>query len=202
VADGFTFFLAAFANKELKKDSYTLTIIMTVLIGEAKTEKEAKCTLRKDATAQTQASFDCKVEISESEKNQINFNDPEAIKLSTDNPNIGGISINEMLSPLETDKAIEEVIALLANGTLTDLAYCIDYSLEGNADIKPPATLEITSLISYKVDGKVEKCRNGQLLFKGIFSEEITEEMIFDLFLSFPALSLKCKVDKAKKKMK
>ena len=46
--NGFTFFLAAFANKNLKKDDYILTTKMNVNIGGIITEKEAKCTLRKD----------------------------------------------------------------------------------------------------------------------------------------------------------
>ena len=154
--------------------------------------------MRKDVPPQTQASFDCKVQLSENEKNQIKFDDLEAIKISTNNPSIGGISMDEMLSPLETDKAIEEANALRARGILTDLGDCIDYSLEENIDIRPPPSFEIVSLINRVVQGKGEKCKNGKLSFKGKFSSEITEETTFDLPLSFPQSSIKCTVNEAK----
>jgi hypothetical protein len=203
VSDGFTFFLAAFANSGLRKSSYTLTINITVLIGEVKKEKEAKCSLRKDVAAQKQASFDCKVELSRDEKRQIKFDDPEAIKISTDNPDIGGISKDEILSPLKTDKAIEEAKVLRAKGILTELGDCIDYSLEENIVKEPPPSFEIISLISRNVkrQGKetVEKCQNGKLSFKGKFSKKIDQEITFDLPLSFPQSLIKCTVNKAEK---
>ena len=44
-----------------------------------------------------------------------------------------------------------------------------------------------------------EKNAEMVLLFKGKFSETINEEMTFDLPLSFPISTVKCKVDKAEK---
>ena len=199
-SNGFTFFLAAFANKDLKKDDYTLTLKMDVDIGGIKTEKEAKCTLRKDVELkegkQVQASLYCSVDLSENEKRQIKFDDPEAIKISINNPDISGINEDEMLSPLETDKAIELANDLRAIGALTDLGECIDFSLEENIDTISIPSFEIISLISRQIGDKREKCRNGIMIFSGKFSSKITEETTFDLPLSFPQISIKCIVPK------
>ena len=198
--NGFTFFFAAIANTGLKKDDYTLKMKMSLKIGEYKIEKEAKCSLRKNVELeegkQAQASFDCQVDLSESEKSQINFDDPEAIKISTDNPDICGINEKEMLSPLETDRAIKESNTLRERGALTDFGECIDYSLEENMEIKSLPSFTIISLMPLVENGKKERCRNGKLLFLASFSTEITEDITFDLPLSFPSTTIKCTTER------
>ena len=196
--NGFSFFFAAFTSENINA-GYELPMKMVVLIGERKKEKEAICKLRNNVQAsngkQVQASFDCEVKLEESEYKQINFANSEAIKVSSDNEGIGGVNgDNEMLSPLATDKAINETYAKrAANETITDLAECLDFSLEENMNKEPPS-LEIKSIENM---GNKDVCSDGKLTFKGSFSSEITETFTFDLPLSFPSSSLRCTVQKA-----
>ena len=204
-SNGFTFFLAAFANKNLKKDDYILTTIMNVDIGGIKTEKEAKCTLRKDIELkggqQVQASLDCNVELSENEKSQINFDDPEAIKILTNNPNIGGINEDEMLSPLETDKAIKEANDLRAIGALTDLKECIDYSIEENIDTITIPSFEILFLITLEIGLKLKNVEIVKCYFIVNFQTKLLKKLLLNYLYRSHKYQLDVQLKKQKKKI-
>ena len=195
--NGFKFFLATFANTDINAGQI-ITIKVSVLVGEVKKEKEAKCTLRNNVQVQeskkVQASFDCEVSLEESEYKQIQFSNTEVIKISTNNEDIAGIFDEDgNLSPLATDIAINETIAKKeANEILTDLAECLDYSLEENINRELPS-FEIVSIAN------INQCSSGKVTIIGKFSSEIGEETIFDLPLSYPQTSFKCTVPKAEK---
>ena len=194
--NGFNFFLASFANQNLNAGQ-KITLKIIVLIGESKKEKDAECTLQNDVQIQEgkqfQGSFKCEVKVEESEYKEIQFNDTESIKVSTDNSEVGGIKEEDgNLSPLATEQAINETIAQIeANETITELGECLDYSVEENINKEPPS-LEITSFSNIKN-------MNGKVTVLGKFSSDITEEMTFEIPLSYPQVELKCKVDSAKK---
>ena len=195
--NGFKFFLATFANKDMNAGQI-LPIKISVLVGEDKKEKEAKCTLRNNVQVQegkiTQASFDCEVSLEEGEYKQIQFNNIEAIKISANNEDIAGVLDEDgNLSPLATDIAINETIAKKeANEILTDLAECLDYSLEENIN-RELLSFEIVSIAN------INQCSSGKVTIIGKFSSKIGEETIFDLPLSYPQTSFKCTVPKAEK---
>ena len=195
--NGFSFFFASFANQNLPT-STTLTMKITVLIGQTKKDKKAICTLQNTVPIQggnqVQGSFSCQVSVEESEYKEIEFDDGESVKISTDNENIGGIQDeDDNLSPLATDKAIHDTKTKAeANQTMTDLAECLDYSEEGNINKKPP-TLEIVSI------NNLQQCTKGKFTVTGKFSTDITEETIFTLSLSYPQIDVKCKVNKGTK---
>ena len=161
-------------------------------------EKVAKCTLQNDVSPnndeRVQGDFNCEVTLEKSEYDNVNFTDPESIKISPNNDEIGGISDleNDEASPLATDKAIKETKEAQENGkTLTELAECVDYYLEENKRIIPPA-FEILELV-----GEQECERKGKIRIRGVFSSPITKQMHFFLPLSFPSSQIKCKVDEA-----
>ena len=171
---------------------------ITVLIGQTKKDKKAICTLQNTVPIQggnqVQGSFSCQVSVEESEYKEIEFDDGESVKISTDNENIGGIQDeDDNLSPLATDKAIHDTKTKAeANEIMTDLAECPDYSEEGNINKKPP-TLEIVSI------NNLQQCTKGKFTVTGKFSTDITEETIFTLPLSYPQIDVKCKVNKGTK---
>ena len=121
----------------------------------------------------------------------MNFSDPQSVMISPDNEEISGVSDldNYWASPIATDKAIEETKdAYNKNKGLPDLANCVDYRLDENKLLIPPA-FKIHELINHN------KCnKNGKFRFKGRFSSAIRKEMHFFLPLSFPASQIKCKV--------
>ena len=141
---------------------------------------------------QLQGDFKCEVALEKNEYDNLNFTDTEAIKISSNNEEIGGISEleDEEASPVATDMAIKETKEALENNdnNLPELAECVDYYEEENKNIIPPA-FEVTSIEN------VEQCKNkGKLRIRGRFSSQINKEMHFFLPLSFPASKVKCKV--------
>ena len=195
--NGFSFFFASFANQDLPTGT-TLTMKITVLVGETKKEKEATCTLQNNVVVkndrQVQGSFNCQVNVEESEYREIKFEDSEAVKISTDNENIAGVQDeDDNLSPLATDKAINDTkTKIAANETMTDLAECLDYSEEENINREPPS-LEIVAI------NNLQQCTRGKFTVTGKFSTDITEETTFTLPLSYPQIDVKCKVTEATK---
>ena len=168
-----------------------------VLIGQNKIEKTSICTLQRDVEPidgqQVQGDFQCNLIMEESEYQEINLTNTESVKISSDNEEISGVSDLEedQISPLATDKAISETIAIKESENITELAECLDYSLEENKEKMPP-TLEILSVENI---GECEQ--KGQFKIIGKFSSNINQEMTFNLPLSFPTTSVKCKVYEA-----
>ena len=194
--NGFSFFFAAFVSQALTAGS-TINIKIKILIGQNKIEKTCICTLQRDIEPidgqQIQGDFQCNVIMEESEYKEINLTNIESVKISSDNEEIAGVSDLEedQKSPLATDKAISDTIAIKENENITELAECLDYSLEENKENMPPI-LEISSIEN------IDECeQKGQFRIIGKFSSNINQEMTFNLPLSFPTASVKCKVYEA-----
>ena len=183
--NGLSFFFAGFANSELKTTT-PIQINVIVVIGGNNVEKVAECKLRENVKPtegeQTQGDFDCNVPLESGEDAK-----PESLTISENNDNIGGCSdlSAEEASPSLTEEAIEN-----ADSATSALSQTIDFSLEENKEIVPPS-FKVTNI---NMDG----CNTrGKLTVTGTFSEEITEEMTFDLPFSFPKAKAKCTVDEA-----
>ena len=181
--NGLRFFFAGFVNKDLAK-AYTVNMKVIVIIKEQKVEKEAKCTLEEEVKVtkgkETQADFNCDLDLAADEEVK-----PENLTVSTNNENIGGCEelTNEELSPSLTQEAIDEKSEL-------PLSQVLDYQVEENKEKVPP-TFTINSM-------DFKKCENkGKIKIEGQFSEEITEEMTFELPLTFPKTKVKCTVEEA-----
>ena len=130
----------------------------------------------------------------EKEYKEIDLTNTESVKISSDNEEIAGVSDLEedQISPLATDKAISETNAIKESENITELAECLDYSLEENKEKIPPS-LEISSVENIKELGP-----KGKFRIRGKFSSNINQEMTFNLPLSFPTTSIKCKVYEAR----
>ncbi len=183
--NGLSFFFAGFANSELKTTT-PIQINVIVVIGGNNVEKVAECKLRENVKPtegeQTQGDFDCNVPLESGEDAK-----PESLTISEKNDNIGGCSdlSAEEASPSLTEEAIEN-----ADSATSALSQTIDFSVEKNKEIVPPS-FKVTNI---NMDG----CNTrGKLTVTGTFSEEITEEMTFDLPFSFPKAKAKCTVDEA-----
>ena len=183
--NGLSFFFAGFANSELKTTT-PIQINVIVVIGGNNVEKVAECKLRENVKPtegeQTQGDFDCNVPLESGEDAK-----PESLTISEKNDNIGGCSdlSAEEASPSLTEEAIEN-----ADSATSALSQTIDFSVEENKEIVPPS-FKVTNI---NMDG----CNTrGKLTVTGTFSEEITEEMTFDLPFSFPKAKAKCTVDDA-----
>ena len=194
--NGFSFFFASFISTKLQA-GYSLVIKIKVLIGEDKKEKTAKCTLQSDVEPQdgqqVQGDFKCEATLEEEEYKQIDLNQADTIKISTDNEEIAGVSDLEedQLSPKQTDLYIQETNENINKENLTELEECVDYSIEENKQEMPPS-FEVTTIENIQECGE-----KGKFRIKGKFSSEIKKEMVFDLPLSFPTTSVKCKVNEA-----
>jgi hypothetical protein len=197
-SNGFLFFFAGLLTKAYKAGDQ-LKIKIVVLINADKMEKDSTFKLKSDVSPsegrQIQGDFDCEVTVESDEYKNINFTNPKSISISTNNPEVSGVADQEdtQLSPLSTDKAIEETKeAQEQNATLTDLAETLDYSEEENKNKLPPTFEPVTLDLTNKI------CSRGKFKIKGKFSSDVTEEMIFNLPLSYPTSNIKCKVDEAK----
>ena len=178
---GFSFFFFAFVNKNLPQ-SYVLEINVIVMIGGSPVEKVAKCTLKEAVTvtgSPVQGDFECEVALESGEKAET-----KDLSLSPNNGNIGGCAelTPEELSPSATDEAIK-------NGEISD------FSLPENKNKVPPS-FTISTMNFAKCASK------GKIKVEGEFSEEIKEEMTFELPFSFPAAKVKCTVESATAKQK
>ena len=181
--NGLRFFFAAFVNNNLKQ-GYEIQIKVIVIINNEEKEKNAICTLEKAVNAaqgtKTQADFICEVALEKGE--EVN---PKDLVVSPYNENIGGCEelTLEELSPYRTDKAIKE-------SSDSPLSQVIDFKDEENKNKVPP-TFTIESM-------NFNKCsKKGKIKIEGKFSQNITEEMTFELPFSFPKTKVKCTVESA-----
>ena len=192
--NGFSFFFAALITQKLTI-GFSINIKIIILVRDVKKEKLGKCTLKNDVSPksdeQVQGDFNCEFTLDNDEYENMDFTDTESVKISPYNEEISGVSDLEKdeVSPIATDKAIEETKdAHNKNKNVPDLADCVDYSLDENKILIPPA-FEIHELINqHQCDKK------GKIKLKGRFSSDIRKEMHFFLPLSFPASKIKCKV--------
>ena len=186
IDNGLSFFFAAFVNTNLPA-SYQILMNVIVIINEEKVEKVASCILSQAVTTSgepIQGDFNC-VALLEQGENVA----PENLTISTNNDNIGGCS--ELTKEEASPKAIDDAINDSQNAE-SELAVVVDYSLPENKNIKPPV---------FKI-GKIDlgKCKDkGKLKITGKFTENIEEEMTFDLLFSFPISKVKCTVESANK---
>ena len=196
-SNGFSFFFASFVSQALTAGT-TINIKIKVLIGQNKLEKTSICTLQRDVEPKdgqpAQGDFQCNAILDEKEYKEIDLTNTESVKISSDNEEIAGVSDLEedQISPLATDKAISETNAIKESENITELAECLDYSLEENKEKIPPS-LEISSVENIKEWGP-----KGKFRIRGKFSSNINQEMTFNLPLSFPTTSIKCKVYEAR----
>ena len=185
---GIKFFFAAWVNSGLKAGE---TINMKVLLDEGakKVEKNASCVLKADVPSSqdaVQGDFDCTVQLDDGEEVP-----PQNLTVSTtDNDEIGGCDelSDEEASPTKTDAAIEESKSLN-----NSLAITYDLSIEenkNNGNITPP-TFNIEQI-------DTELCaEKGKMIVTGTFDKDITEELTFEIPLSFPMSDIKCTVESA-----
>ena len=185
---GIKFFFAAWVNSGLKAGE---TVNMKVVLDEGakKVEKNASCVLKADVPSSqdaVQGDFDCTVQLDDGEQVP-----PQNLTVSTtDNDEIGGCDelSDEEASPTKTDAAIEESKSLN-----NSLAITYDLSIEenkNNTNITPP-TFNIE-----KIDSGL-CARKGKMIVTGTFDKDITEELTFEIPLSFPMTDIKCTVESA-----
>ena len=187
ISNGLSFFFAAWVKNNLAAGE---SIEMNVLLDEGgkKVEKNATCELNEAVTTSNepvQGDFKCTVTFEEGEEIP-----PENLTVSTNNENIGGCEdlTEEEASPNATDSAIAESAELN-----NSLAITYDLSNEdnkNNTNITPP-TFTINSI-------NVDRCKKkGKIKLTGTFDQDITEEITFELSLSFPLTDIKCTVENA-----
>ena len=185
---GIKFFFAAWVNAALKAGE---TVNMKVVLDEGakKVEKNASCVLKADVPSSqdaVQGDFDCTVQLDDGEQVPA-----ENLTVSTtDNEEIGGCDelSAEEASPNKTDAAIEESKSLN-----NSLAITYDLSIEenkNNTNITPP-TFNIKNIDSGLC------ARKGKMIVTGTFDKDITEELTFEIPLSFPMTDIKCTVESA-----
>ena len=186
--NGLSFFFAAFVNKNLVKNYQIIMKVIIQILGQ-EVEKNAICTLNKTVSSSSfpvQGDFICEVSLESDEQKKFNSSDPEAFRISNINDNIGGcseLSLEES-SPKATDYAIAE------NSNKTELTTVIDFSLEENKDKISPK-FEIENL-------NITQCsKNGKIKVRGKFSENITQEMTFEIPMSYPSAKIRCTVVQA-----
>ena len=195
---GLEFFFAGLIS-EKKPADFKLIMKIVVVINEIKKEKDAVCTLQNNVESgddQVQGNFNCEVALEEAELKEIKIEDTEAIQISSNNEQIAGVFDleEEDKSPKATDIAIEETKkAQREEKNMTELAECLDYAVEENIKIVPPA-FEVVSIAE---DIKETCHKNGKFRIKGKFSKSIHEKKSFMLPLSFPPSQIKCNVHNA-----
>ena len=193
-SNGFSFYFISLLSKEYKK-GYNLNLKMDVEIKRKYVKKNANCILEEDASpaagALVQANFLCSVDLSPSEYSNTNFN---TIRVSQANDKIGGISnLNEITeNPYKTDLAIKEIKEKRAKKEyISEYADIVDY-LEEKVEINPIFNID------YIKDA--DTCEyTGKFILVGAPTDNITEDVKFDLPLSYPNDILRCEMITSKK---
>ena len=193
-SNGFSFYFTSLLSKEYKK-GYNLILKMDVEINGKYTEKNANCILNDDAYpaagAVVQGNFLCSVDLSPSEYTNTNFT---TIRVSQANDKIGGISDLDKITenPYKTDLAIKEIKEKRAkNEYISEYADIVDY-LEEEVKIKPIFNID------YIKDS--DTCgETGKFILVGATTDDITEDVKFDLPLTYPNDILKCEMIASKK---
>ena len=192
-SSSFSFYLITLISESLNK-GYSLNLKMEMKINEAKTEKNAVCILQDNIKPNSgelsQGNFVCTVQLTSSEYSSTNF---ESVSVSSDNAEINGVNdLDETLSsPMKTDAAIESIKKKKQNGEeITDLADIVDYYEE---EIKPTPIFTISSV-------NMDKCNtNGKFIIQGTFSDDMTDSIKFDFYMTYPLSEINCEFNGAKK---
>ena len=196
-SDGFSFYFIALISKKYEK-GYNLNINMDLDINKKIIQRNANCVLEETVSpedgSQVQGNFLCSLILSSSEQKGINISN---IRLSSDNEEISGLSnLDEiMANPYRTDLAIKEVKEKKAkNEELNELADIVDYLEE---------KVELNKIFNIEYVKDADKCEGtGKFTLVGTFTDNIAEDIKFDLPLTYPNEVLKCELTKAKKKDK
>jgi len=185
ISGTFYFFFAAFVNENLQTP-YTIDMNIILNNGEETKEKVATCTLNESVTTPSgetiQGDFNCSCALKSGEDFE-----PEELTVSTNNDKIGGCAelTKEEASPSATDLAIKD-----SENAESELGLTIDYYIEENKNIKPPS-LKLSKFDLTPCEGR------GKMKITGQFSQDIEEEMTFELPFSFPSSQVKCTVESA-----
>ena len=187
ISKGFNFFFAAFVNNRLQANTKITMKVILLLANTGEIEKNATCTLREAVSPSNgnpiQGDFDCSVSLTDEEDRSASSN--YELTVSPDNDDIGGCAdlTDQEKSPRLTDIAIAE-----SNEKSDDsLGKVLDFSVTENKEYKPPS-FEVTSF-------NLSSCaETGKFKVKGTFSEDITEELTFNIPFSFPSSEIKCTV--------
>ena len=193
-SNGFSFYFISLLSKNYKK-GYKLNLIMDVEINRIYTKKNANCILEEDAYpaagALVQGNFLCSVNLSSSEYRNTNFT---TIRISQANDEIGGISnLNKITeNPHKTDLAIQEIKEKRNKKEyINELADIVDY-LEEKVKINP-----IFNIDNIKDD---DTCGDtGKFILVGTTTDDISEDIKFDLPLTYPNDIIKCEMISSKK---
>ena len=187
ITKGFNFFFAAFVNNKLQAKTEIKMKIILLLANATEIEKNATCVLKEDVSPSNgspiQGDFDCSISLTDEEDKSVGSN--YELSVSPDNGDIGGCAelTEQEKSPRLTDLAIAES---KEKGD-DSLGKVLDFSLTENKEYKPP-TFEVTSF-------NLSSCaETGKFKVKGTFSEDITEELTFNIPFSFPSSEIKCTV--------
>ena len=175
-------------SNNIPYNNYSLKIKMDITFNNGSyAEKKASCSLV-DVLNKTedflfyQNEYKCFLNLGEFLFNseEINFNNKSAVTISLNNDEINGLKNLdlEQRSPLKT-------ISLNDNDNNEDIS---DYNLT-----------YLNLSLNNKNDLGDDCLNKGKIKLIGSFSNDIEEEIIFDLPLSFPSTKLKCKVSGAKK---
>ena len=192
-SSSFSFYLITLISESLYK-GYSLNLKMEMKIDGAKTEKNAVCLLQDDIKPNSgelsQVNFVCTVQLTSSEYSNTDF---ESVIVSSDNAEINGVNdLDETLSsPMKTDKAIEAIKKKKQNGeSVTDLADIVDYYEQ---EVKPTPLFTISSV-------NMDKCStNGKFTIRGSFSDDMTDSIKFDFYITYPSSEVNCEFNGAKK---
>ena len=187
ITKGFNFFFAAFVNNKLQAKTEIKMKIILLLANATEIEKNATCVLKEDVSPSNgspiQGDFDCSISLTDEEDKSVGSN--YELSVSPDNGDIGGCAelTEQEKSPRLTDLAIAES---KEKGD-DSLGKVLDFSLTENKEYKPPS-FEVTSF-------NLSSCaETGKFKVKGTFSEDITEELTFNIPFSFPSSEIKCTV--------
>ncbi len=187
ITKGFNFFFAAFVNNKLQAKTEIKMKIILLLANATEIEKNATCVLKEDVSPSNgspiQGDFDCSVSLTDEEDKSVDSN--YELSVSPDNGDIGGCAelTEQEKSPRLTDLAIAES---KEKGD-DSLGKVLDFSVTENKEYKPPS-FEVTSF-------NLSSCaETGKFKVKGTFSEDITEELTFNIPFSFPSSEIKCTV--------
>ena len=173
-------------------------MILDLDINKTIIQRNADCVLEETVSpeegSQVQGNFLCSVILSSSEQKGINISN---IRVSSDNEEINGLSNLDEISanPYRTDLAIKGVKEKKANNEkLNELADVVDYYEE---------KVQINKIFNIESIKEVDKCEEtGKFILVGTFTDNITEDIKFDLPLTYPNGEFKCELTKAKKKDK
>ena len=196
IENGFEFYLITLMRKAFKKE-YQIYILINININKIKEEKEALCILENDVSPNngniSQGNFKCTVNLKNDEYKNADF---KTISISSNNFNISGVTdLDDILSnPYRTDELIKEVKDKKSQGyKMNKLCDVIDYYSETNI------LVPIFNIDSISINDCQKK---GRIYLVGEVSDDISENIKFDLPLLYPTSEIKCELEKVNRNSK